>query len=147
MTRLSIVVLALAVLGSAASPTEVSGADAPTEVELKAKFKQRRAALNRLKDGGKVGETAGGYLGVVRSAGGDEGVEVPGEGKVTVAGFVRIENDDRHKLYRLIGERTGEPEAEVAEQAGFRNFHKAKPNHWLELPDGTWVQKKDLPRG
>ncbi len=144
MRRSFLIVLVLAIQPLAAS---VGWAAGPSESELKAEFKQRHGVLERLKDRGKIGETSAGLVGLVRGEGGNDEVDVPGQGKMTVKALVGEENEDRRELYRLIGKRTGEPQAEVAKQAALRNFRKAAPNHWLELPDGRWVQKKDLPKG
>lgn len=142
MSRIwSILVLVFAVLlGGVAR-----GAEPDSEGELKARFAERHDALQSLKGASKVGETSKGLISVVREA--HQGDEVTLSDKtMTVGELVRAENEDRRQLYRIIGKRTGEPEGEVAVQAAIRNFRKASANHSLELPDGRWVKKRDLPK-
>lgn len=137
----SIVVFVVALLAT----SMVNGGEPPSEAELKARFSQRHQALERLKDGAKVGETTAGLVEVVRDAYARENVKLP-EGKTTTVGaFLRAENTDRRLLYEVIGERTGESADSVAQQAAIRNFRQAKPNHYLKLRNGQWMQKKQLP--
>ena len=123
----------------------VSGGEPSTEAELKARFRQRIGVLESLKDGGKVGETTEGLVEAVKAATEGESVTVPKAGKMTVGAFLKEENTDRRKLYELIGKRTDESAATVAQQAAIRNFKQAKPNHYVKLRNGQWVQKKQLP--
>lgn len=108
-------------------------AQAPTEAELKERFAERLDELQSLKDAGKVGETARGLVAVRESK--DAAVEE----------LVGEENADRRRLYVLIGKRTDESPDAVARQAAIRNFRRAKPSHWLELRNGQWVRKRELP--
>jgi uncharacterized protein YdbL (DUF1318 family) len=147
MKRIGSILLMAAVLSSTALSGVGLASAAPTEEDLKAQFKQRRAALAELRNAGKVGETSAGLVGVVERSYASQSVNVAGEGATTVGELVGAENRDRKQLYALIGERTGEPAREVAKQAAIRNFKKAKPEHFLQLQDGRWVKKKDLPKG
>lgn len=121
-----------------------SSVAAPSESDLKARFSERHGVLVRLKDAGKIGETSKGLVGVVKSSAAKDSVDLPA-GKTTVADLVRAENADRKQLYALIAERTKETAAAVADQAAIRNFRTAKPEHNLQLANGKWVKKKDLP--
>lgn len=117
----------------------------PREDELKARFSQRYDTLQRLKNAQKVGETTDGLVAVVRDAYADERVSLPDDRSMTVRELVQAENADRRQLYRVIGNRTGEPANAVAQQAAIRNFSRASPSHYLRLRSGSWVQKKELP--
>ena len=145
----SIPLLAAVLLGGTSSFAEpVSGAEgraeAPSEDELKERFRQRLGTLRSLKDAGTVGETTEGLVDVVRKASLGEDVTVDDE-RMTVREFLEAENADRRLLYQLIGGRTGEPVQVVAQQAAIRNFRHAGAQHYLKLRNDRWVQKKNLP--
>ncbi len=116
-----------------------------TEAELKERFGQRLEVLERLKDRGQIGETTEGLVEIVPGVDASQQVDVPGEGSMTIQAFVRDENTDRRKLYQLIGSRTGDPVDEVARQAAIRNYRRADPDHFLQLPNHQWIQKRELP--
>lgn len=114
--------------------------------ELKARFRERQEALERLEDQQRIGETAEGLVEVVRSKYADESVHLGGGRTMLVGRFVDAENADRRKLYQRIAERTGESVQTVAEQAALRHFNRAEARHYLKLRDGRWVLKKNLPK-
>jgi uncharacterized protein YdbL (DUF1318 family) len=106
----------------------------PSEDALKQRFAQRMSRVQALKDAGKIGETTEGTLGVV-------------SGDAAAQQIVQEENADRAALYVHIAKRTGEDPREVAVQAAIRNYNAAKPDHYLRLRDGRWVQKKSVKAG
>jgi uncharacterized protein len=100
------------------------------EAELKAQFRSRLAAIEALKDAGKIGETAEGMLAVVDP-----------RYSVEVAALIGRENRDRAALYQLIAARTGETSDSVAQQNAIRNYRDAKPDHYLRTKAGQWLKK------
>ena len=95
--------------------------------ELQDRFKSRFAEIRRLKDDGKIGETAAGFVEAVK---GDD-----------VGGVLDEENTDRRELYALIAKKERVTDDAVAKQNALRNFRNAKPGDWLKGENGRWVQK------
>ena len=126
--------------------TSLAVGPSPDMSELKARFRQRQEALERLQDQQRIGETAEGLVEVVRKKYADESVHLAGGRKMLVGRFVDAENADRRQLYERIAERTGESGQTVAEQAAIRHFNRAEARHYLKLRDGRWVLKKNLPK-
>jgi len=65
--------------------------------------------------------------------------------RAEVQKLVREENDDRRALYREIAAATNvDPSqiAKVAETYAATLREMARPGEWIQLPDGSWVQKR-----
>lgn len=120
----------------------VSPASADRMQELKDRFQARYPTLVQLKNAGKVGETTKGLVDVVNAAYGSEKVNE----KYTIGSFVAEENTDRQALYGIIAQQQKTTPDLVAGRAAKRNFERAEPNEYLKLDNGTWVQKKNLPK-
>lgn len=113
------------------------------EAELKVRFRQRRPVIQRLKDAGKLGETAVGTLSVVELSCLDESVRLRGKPH-SIRDLVDEENRDRTRLYELIAQTTGATAGGVATQAALRNYREAAPDHYLLTRSGTWRTKRAL---
>lgn len=124
MTRLGLALLITISLGMATM------AFSATEGELKAKFKQRYPQLQALRQQGKVGETAAGYVEAVKP-----------EFVAATSGLVDPENADRRELYGVLAKQTGTTPDAVATRNAARNFDKARSGEWLKNADGSWRQK------
>ncbi len=111
---------------------------------LKQRFVQRYKQLVALKDAGRVGETYRGTVDAVAPTYLDDRV-VPGKDDApTIREFLAAENADRRTLYELIAAETGTTADQVAKRNAARNFERAAPEHYLQLPSGKWVKKKNL---
>lgn len=141
----------LALLLTVAGPAqEMKAQDTPQtkptdpRAELKGRMKQRIVALDRLRAGGKVGETYAGLVDVVKSSYAKERVDPADSKSGTIDDFLEAENKDRKALFELIAKETKVTAAEVGKQNGIRSLEKANDDHWLKLDDGRWVQKKSV---
>jgi len=112
--------------------------------ELKKQMKARYPDLERLRDAAKVGETWNGEVALVKAAYGSEKVDPKAEKSPTISELLSAENGDRKQLYGLLAKDLKTTAAEVAKQNGLRNVNNADPDHWLQLEDGRWVQRKDI---
>ncbi|MFA7235926.1 MAG: DUF1318 domain-containing protein [Phycisphaeraceae bacterium] len=138
MKRTTIWTAAAAMMLLTVFAAAVMPARADERADLKERFKQRYATLLKLKDEGKVGETAAGLVDVVKPQ--------YSEGKVgsqTVGQFIQDENMDRTRLYVLLADEATTSPAVVARRNAERNFERASPEHYLKPRDGKWVQKKN----
>jgi uncharacterized protein YdbL (DUF1318 family) len=112
--------------------------------ELRERMKQRYPVLQKLRDAGKVGETFAGLAGVVAAASAQDKADAADPRSPTVAQVVEDENQDRRALFALIAREERLGAAEVGKQNGIRNLDKGGPEHWFQLEDGRWVQKKAI---
>lgn len=132
--------LALSLLLAVASAAVAQG----SRDQIQQRFRERYRALFELKVEGRIGETFEGYVQIVADVYGDDDVEA----------LVTAENRDRRTYYELLAvdlKKQAPPEQRdsiTARWVGRRNakrtFQDAEPFEHLELPDGVWVQKKDL---
>lgn len=120
-------------------------AQANDEEQLKKRFASRYETLVQLKDVGKIGETSTGYAEAVERRYLSEKIS-DARGSQTIGSFLSAENTDRKELYVLIANRTSATPEEVALRNARRVFGKAPPHHYLKMPSGKWLQKKDLRR-
>ena len=111
----------------------VAGAD--TKEDIAERMARRLAAINKEKAAGRIGET---FYGLV------DAVKAQYLSDETLKKLVDDENADRKAFYELVAKELGTTPESVALSAGRRNFGAAKPEEWLKLKDGTWIQKKDL---
>lgn len=130
----------------AQDPPKPAPAPAPApkqdpRAELKQRIQARHPSLEKLRDDGKVGETAGGEIKLVKASYGSEKVDPNDASKGTVAELVAAENKDRQAVYELVAKQEKTTAAEVAKQNGLKNIDRAKPDHWVEVK-GQWVQRK-----
>ena len=100
----------------------------------------RLPEINGLKAAGVIGENNRGLVEIVDI----EPVEDP-VARIEVNGLVVAENADREKLYRVLvsNGKSDESALETIRQ----NYAEllrgdARPGDWIQLPDGTWKQKK-----
>ncbi len=115
------------------------------EGTLKKRFESRYATLQLLKDDGKVGETSLGFVEVVDSKYLLETIEAASVPRgTTIRSFVSEENSDRSKLYALIARVTSTKATLVATRNAKRLYEKASGSHFVKLPSGQWIQKKQL---
>ncbi len=122
-------------------PWSATAQKPPDEMaELKQRMKDRYPQLEKLINGGKVGECWDGTVDAVKPEYLKEAVD-----KTTVKDLLAAENKDRDRLYALLATGNGVTAAKVGEQNGDRKFEKAAPGDWLKTRDGKWVKKKDLP--
>lgn len=110
---------------------------------LKERFASRYPTLVRLKNVAKLGESATGFVDVVDRKYLPEKVDDDPKSQ-TIAAFIDQENSDRKKLYNLVAKKTSSSPQQVAKRNAKRVFEKALSQHYLKLPSGEWVQKKDL---
>lgn len=88
-------------------------------------------SLDAAKAEGLVGEQPNGYLGVVESAAVRE-----------VKALVEQVNLRRRDEYERIAQRNGVPLEEVEKLAGKRAIERTQPGHYVQLPNGRWVQQR-----
>ena len=124
MTRLGIALLITISLGMATMALSA------TEGELKARFKERYPQLQALRQQGKIGETADGYVEAVKP-----------QFAASASSLADPENSDRRELYDLLAKQTGTTAGAVAARNAARNFDRAGSGEWLKNADGTWRQK------
>jgi uncharacterized protein len=128
ITRRSILATIVALLLIPA--TAAFGAESKGESkkdQLKKRFRERAAQIEKLKSDGVIGETDQGYLDFVKGKG--DGADV-----------VDAENADRKSAYEQIAKDTGESVDKVAKQAAQKRFDHAKSGEWLKI-DGKWKKK------
>jgi len=101
---------------------------------------KRLPQLRASKDQGKIGETYNGLVEIVK--------ETYQKDKA-LGKLVADENADRKAFYVLTAKKYETTPEIVARSAGIRNFKAARPEHWLKLKSGKWVQRKnvELPKG
>ena len=101
---------------------------------------KRLPQLRAYKDQGKIGETYNGLVEIVK--------ETYKKDKA-LGKLVADENADRKAFYVLTAKKYETTPEIVARSAGIRNFKAARPEHWLKLKSGKWVQRKnvELPKG
>jgi uncharacterized protein YdbL (DUF1318 family) len=103
--------------------------------DIQNRMKARYMALQALKDEGKIGETADGWVEAVG--------EEYAEDKV-IKEITHDENTDRTELYKIIARRTDTTPEEVGRQNALRIFKKAEPDEFFKGRDGNWRQKKEI---
>ncbi|MFP4058361.1 MAG: YdbL family protein [Candidatus Brocadiia bacterium] len=116
-----------------------AGADS-AEV-LQKRIAQRRPAIQKLKDQGKVGETYEGLVEAVKDEYLKETVKL-GDKKMTVGQLLGEENADRKAVYKLIAKKLGVDPDVVARRKAERTFKTAEPGEYLKGKDGKWFRKK-----
>jgi len=107
-------------------------ADAPSEAELKAAFKERHDALVALKLDGKIGETAAGFVEAREASIGKD---------PDVRELLEAENRDRERLYELLSLREGSSPKDVGRQNAIFKFRKAADTEYFRGKDGVWRTK------
>ncbi len=122
--------LCAAILGTL---TSVICAD--TKSDIIARMAKRLDAINKEKADGRIGETYFGLAGAVKA-------EFLSDGGLKK--LVEDENADRKAFYELGAKELGTTPDKFALSAGRRNFRAAKPEEWLKLKEGTWIQKKEM---
>jgi len=122
--------LCAAILGTLAS---VVCAD--TKSDIADRMAKRLEAIKKEKADGKIGET---FYGLV------DAVKVQSLSDEDLKKLVEDENTDRKAFYELGAKELGTTPESFALSAGRRNFLAAKPEEWLKLKDGKWIQKKEL---
>lgn len=99
------------------------------DAALKARFLQRKPAIDALKNQEKVGENNVGKL-VAR-------VQLnPNENEM-----VSAENTDRETVYQEIARGLNITSEEVGKRRALQIANLASPGHWLQHPDGHWYRK------
>ncbi|MCU0287492.1 MAG: YdbL family protein [Acidobacteria bacterium] len=99
------------------------------DAALKARFLQRKPAVDALKNQEKLGENNVGKL-VVR------GQLNPNENEM-----VNAENADRETVYQEIARELNISSQEVGKRRALKIAELAGPGHWLQHPDGHWYKK------
>jgi len=96
---------------------------------LKARFLQRKPAIDALKNQEKVGENNVGKL-VAR-----------GQLNANENEMVNAENADRETVYQEIARGLNITSQEVGKRRALQIANLAGPGHWLQHPDGHWYRK------
>ena len=104
----------------------IVAAQAPDE--LKARFRERLPAIDRLKADGVVGENNQGFLEFVGSEHKD-------------SRLVKAENADRRKLYEAIAASTGTTAALVGQRRALQIAAEAASGVMLQDAKGNWSRK------
>lgn len=118
-------------------------AQADDAEDLRERMKERYATLLRLMNQQKIGETHEGYVEVVKARYRSEKLSEDDDAK-TIGEIVDEENADRLLLYREAAREHNITVAQAGKINAKRKFKKADPDHYLLLPGGRWVLKKDL---
>jgi uncharacterized protein YdbL (DUF1318 family) len=134
----------LAVVLAAAQTPQTRPTQDKEVAELKQRMEERYAALLKLMDAGKVGETWDGQVDAVKPAYKDEKVDPQQKDSDTIKGLLEKENKDRLRLYELLAKGKPVSPAEVGIESGKRKFKKAAPEHFLKPKDKDWIRKKEL---
>ncbi|MEO6594164.1 MAG: DUF1318 domain-containing protein [Planctomycetota bacterium] len=133
----------LAAFATASAAAQDPPAPRDVRSELKETMKTRYPLLEQARDAGKVAETPGGEVKLVKASFAGDKVDPKDAAKGTVGELVDSENKDRRLLYELLGKELKLTAAAVGKQNGLRNVDKAKPEHWIEV-DGKLVQRKSV---
>ncbi len=97
--------------------------------DIKARMKQRKPTISKLKSEGLVGENNKGFLEFV------PGVARKNESTVSA------ENKDRGSVYRAIAQKQGSTQQHVGERRAVQIGQKAAPGTWLQKTTGEWYRK------
>ena len=100
----------------------------------------RLAAINDLKVKGVIGESNQALL-VVRNLDAIQGLKARADAQK----LIKDENADREQLFKEIAAAKNVDLAQLPQiQTTYAETlrEKAHPGNWIQLPDGTWVQKK-----
>lgn len=142
-TALALILVLLSALWArpaAAQDDEMAG--------LKQRFQERYPKLLELRNAGKIGESLEGLTELVDERFKNEKINPADEKSPTIAEFLKLENEDRDKLYKRIAKDQKETPAEVAKQNAIRNYKNASPEHFLRKTNKEgkliWVKKKDF---
>ena len=130
-THLCLALAAVCVAFATCAPASAE----PTQDELKARFKERHAAILKLKTAAKAGETTGGYL---------EALTPAAAGEAAVKTLVDAENQDRQQLYALLARQENTTAQDVARQNAIRTFTMAGPDEYFKGKDGAWRKKSEM---
>ena len=122
--------LCAAILGAMAS-----AAWADTKAEITDRMAKRLEVIKKEKTAGRIGETFDVLV---------DAVKAQSLSDKNLKKLVEDENADRKAFYALGAKELGTTPESFALSAGRRNFRAAKPEEWLKLKDGKWIQKKDL---
>lgn len=145
MTTGLVLMLGVSLLAFQAHAQESKAGDSSDDTKaLKQRFKERFPTLLALENAGKIGETYKGYIDVVDPGYRGQKVDPSEPESATIADLVAAENDDREALYDLLAAQLKVTRAQVAARNARRNFAKARPEHYLQLDSGAWVQKKKI---
>ena len=97
--------------------------------DIKARMKQRKPTIDKLKSESLVGENNKGYLAFVPGA-------APKEEST-----VSAENKDREAVYTAIAKQQGATPKVVGERRAAQIGQKASSGSWLQDPSGKWYKK------
>jgi uncharacterized protein YdbL (DUF1318 family) len=104
---------------------------ADRKADLQAKFRERLAAVDKLKHAGSVGETFDGWLAAVKDQSLDDAAKK----------LVADENADRKELYQIIADEEKTSADTVGKRNALRNYKNGKAGDWFKLESGEWKQK------
>lgn len=145
MTRRTVIALLFTGFIAAALVPAVRADDKDDErAALQDRFKQRYPTLVKLIRSGKVGETYEALADTVKTEYASDKVDPDDQNSQTIGQFLGAENKDRRRLYEMLAEELNTTAEKVASREAKRRFDKAKPDDYLKLKSGRWVQKKDL---
>jgi uncharacterized protein YdbL (DUF1318 family) len=125
-----------AVLAAATAVTAAADKEGDTRDEIINRMAKRLPKLRHYKDAGKIGETYNGLVEAVK--------EKDAQEDKALRQLATAENADRKAFYALTAKKFETTPEIVARSAGIRNFKAARPEHWLKLKSGKWVQKKNV---
>ena len=97
--------------------------------DIKARMKQRKPTIDKLKSESLVGENNKGFLAFVPGA-------APKEEST-----VSAENKDRGTVYNAIAKKQGTTPLHVGERRAVQIGQKASPGSWLQGSSGKWYKK------
>ncbi|MGE9267020.1 MAG: YdbL family protein [Verrucomicrobiales bacterium] len=125
MKKMILPVLAMILVGGFLAPP----ARAADEGALKARMSQRLSQIVALKQGGKLGEDARGFLSARSALSAKE------------KALMDAENADRRAVYALIAAKTNTSAAKVGAARAASIRGSAPAGTWVQLPNGKWQRK------
>jgi uncharacterized protein YdbL (DUF1318 family) len=135
----------ITILSILAALLAASAALGQTKAELKQRFKDRAADLQKQKERGVIGETIEGYVAVVDDDAATQDTR----------DLLENENKDRRRLYQILADEINEenPDADVKATPGLlamrsarRAIGRAGPDEWLLVEKDHWIRMRDFPR-
>lgn len=103
--------------------------NADTMDDLKAKFLERKPAVDKLLISGKIGENNQGYLEIKETLSDDQ------------AKTLQDENSDRKKIYAAIAKKNNSPVETVGKIRAKAIADQLAKNAWYQDESGKWVKK------
>ncbi len=104
--------------------------------ELQARIRERLPRINELKQAEMVGENNQGYLTVRKKPAREEQAQ-------EVKKLVEQENNDRKKVYTMIGIQHNAPLELVGRRRARQIFKAAIPGVWVQTQEGEWIKKTE----